>query len=191
MKNVIFDLGGVILKDSPISILNNVDDYEILKKFFDDWTLLDLGKISLEEKFLSCNFSNEIILKYKSLLLEYYKYRKINMDFIYLISILKNNGYNVYILSDNNMEAYNYYKNNDLFKNIDGWVLSCEYGCLKKDGVLFEILIDKFNLKSDECYFIDDRKINIDMALKYGIKGFVFGDVDCLISDMKKCGFKF
>ena len=69
MKNVIFDLGGVILKDSPISILNNVDDYEILKKFFDDWTLLDLGKISLEEKFLSCNFSNKIILKYKSLLL--------------------------------------------------------------------------------------------------------------------------
>ena len=192
IKNIVFDLGGVILKEKPISILNdkNIDTkiYNELRRFFDNWIDLDLGKETLEEKYNQCNFSSEIEKKYKKILLECYKSRKINMQIISLINSLKENNYMLYILSDNNKETYEYYRNNDLFKCFDGWVLSCEYNTVKKDGTLFEILLKKYNLNANECYFIDDNIINIEVAKKYGIKSYLFkenDDIDLLYNDMR------
>ena len=48
MKNIIFDLGGVILKGASFSVLDGIDIdsgiYTELRKFFDNWDDLDLGK---------------------------------------------------------------------------------------------------------------------------------------------------
>lgn len=182
IKNVIFDLGGVILKDKPISVLKklNISDetYDTLKTFFSDWKELDLGNKTLEEKYNECKFSKEIDALYKDYLLNYYKYREINIELINLIERLKKKNYKVYILSDNNKESYDYYKNNELFKNIDGWVLSCEYHTVKKEGKIFNILLDRFNLKANECYFIDDNVDNIMIGKEYGINGYVFNESD-------------
>lgn len=69
IKNIIFDLGNVILKGKPSIILENLnlDDElynDIKEKFFNDWSKLDLGLISLDDYFYQCNFksiiSNEI-----------------------------------------------------------------------------------------------------------------------------------
>ena len=190
MKNIIFDLGGVILKDKPISVLNNIDIdndvYNELKLFFDNWDDLDLGEKSLLEKYNEFNFSTDL---YKDRLVNYFLYRDFNMDLISLLGVLKSKNYNLYVLSDNNFDAYDFYKSNDLFKDIDGWVMSCDYHTLKKDGVLFDILIDKFSLNPSECYFIDDRKVNIDEAFKRNIKGFVFNnDIELLYEDMRSNG---
>ena len=191
MKNIIFDLGGVILKGTPLSVLDkfnlNSNDYEELKGFFIDWKKLDLGIESLENKFNSCNYSNYIISNYKNILINYYKLRDINFELIELIKKLKNNNYNVYILSDNNKESDLYYRELELFNNIDGWILSCNYQKLKKDGLLFEILLNKYNLNPRECYFIDNTKDNIVIAGKYGIKGYLFNendDINNLYNDM-------
>ena len=191
MKNIIFDLGGVILKGTPLSVLDkfnlNSNDYEELKRFFIDWKNIDLGIESLENKFNSCNYSNYIISNYKNILINYYKLRDINFELIELIKKLKNNNYNVYILSDNNKESDLYYRELELFNNIDGWILSCNYQKLKKDGLLFEILLNKYNLNPSECYFIDNTKENILIAYKYGIKGYLFNendDINNLYNDM-------
>ena len=67
--------------------------------------------------------------------------------------------------------------------------LAMAYLCRKKDGVLFDILIDKFNLNPSECYFIDDMKVNIDEAFKRNIKGFVFdNNIELLYEDMRSNG---
>ena len=192
IKNIIFDLGGVLLMDKPISslnkICNNQNDYEILKIFFNDWKSLDLGTESLEDKYYKCNFSKEIDNKYKYKLLHYYEYRDMNMKLIKLINILKKNNYNVYILSDNNKESYDYYTKHELLKNIDGFILSCNYNTLKKEGTLFDILLKEYNLKPDECYFIDDKKENIEISKKHNIKGYLFSQDDnigLLYNDLK------
>ena len=192
MKNIVFDLGEVILKDKPISILNDLnideDTYNRLKIFFDDWKKLDLGEETLEDKYKQCNFSKEYDNLYKDTLVNYYKYRKIDMRLINCINKLKSNGYNIYILSDNNRECFEYYKKNTIFQNIDGWTLSCDYHTSKSDGNLFDIFIKSFNLNPSECYFIDDKLSIIEEAKKYGIKGNTFNndeDINKLYSDMR------
>ena len=89
---------------------------------------------------------------------------------------------------DNNKECFKYYKRNKLFKNIDGWILSCDYNTLKKYRILFDILINKFSLNPYECYFIDDKMSNIVEAAKHGIKGYIFSeknDISQLYNDMR------
>mgnify|MGYP003571500329 CR=1 FL=1 len=191
MDNVVFDLGGVILKDRSVTVLNKLtltkNEYQELSKFFDDFKSLDVGCINLEEKFYKCNFSKDIEDKYKDFLLNYYSKREIDLNLINLIDRLKREGHHVYILSDNNYEAIRYYKNLDYFKNIDGWVASCEYGTVKRDGKLFQIFLDKYKLNSNDCYFIDDRRENIEIAKEYGFKTFKYEDnYNKLINELKK-----
>lgn len=195
IKNIIFDLGGVILKDEPISVLNslNIDEktYNLLRIFFDDWEKLDLGEESLEYKYEKCNFPEEYDNLYKDILVNYFKYREIDMRLINCISKLKKNGYNVYVLSDNNKECFGYYRNNPIFKDVDGWTLSCNYHTSKSAGRLFDIFINEFNLNPGECYFIDDKLVNIQQAEKYGIKGSTFTtneDIDELYNEMRNNG---
>ena len=59
IKNIIFDLGNVILKDTPSVVLENLkisdEIYKIIKcKFFDNWNKLDLGKETLKEHLDNC-----------------------------------------------------------------------------------------------------------------------------------------
>lgn len=190
IKNIIFDLGGVILEGRSVSILDDMnldkETYDKLKQFFYYRKELDMGEMTLEEAFDSCNFSKELESLYKDKLLNYYKYRKINMRLINMIRKLKNNNYNVYVLSDNIKEIIDYLKSNELFKDIDGWVVSCDYKTIKKEGKLFDIILDKYNLEPSTCYFIDDNIDNVNVAISKGIKGFLFDDnIDSLIENMK------
>ena len=197
MNNIIFDLGGVVLDGNPVSILNKLDineaDYNKMICFFDNWDKLDLGQQSLEEKFLECNFPEYIYSKYKETLLKYYEIRDVNMNIIELMKKLKLNNNKIFILSDNNSEAIKYYQNNSLFNDIDGWVVSCDYNTLKKNGKLFETLLDKYKLLPEECYYIDDKQSNIDIASNYNIIGYRYDDnIDIidLYNNMRNNGIK-
>ena len=180
IKNIVFDLGGVILKRNPVSILDKFDvcdeDYKELTRFFSDGKRLDLGEQTLQEKFIECNFSNDISLKYKDILLNYYEYRDFNLELAELVKKLKNNNYKLYVLSDNSLEATAYYFKNPLFTYFDGCIVSCHYGVMKWSGELFEILFDGYNLVPRESYFVDDNPANIDIAHKYGMKWYIFNE---------------
>lgn len=54
IKNIVFDLGNVILKDSPSVVLENskisYENFQTIKsRFFDNWIELDLGNETLKE----------------------------------------------------------------------------------------------------------------------------------------------
>lgn len=192
VKNIVFDLGGVILRRNPLSILDKFDisdsDYKILSKFFYDGKKLDLGQQTLQEKFDECDFSEDISSKYKDILLKYYEYREFNIDLVELVKKLKNN-YKLYVLSDNSLEATKYYLKNPIFSSFDGCVVSCHYGVLKLNGELFEVLFNEYKIIPEESYFVDDNPLNIDIAYKYNMKAYKFDeseDILNLYDDMKK-----
>ena len=188
--NIIFDLNGVIIKGKAKDVLDKLnltkEEYNELVKFFDNWNTLDIDEETIEEKFNSYNFSNDIVTKYKDRLLKYYELRDYNMNLINLIKDLKNNNNKVYVLSDNNREASNYYKN--VLKDVDGFVFSYEYKSVKKDGILFDEFLKKYNLDPSTCYFIDNTLENIEIAESKGMNGIFYEEDDKVINYFKERG---
>lgn len=178
IKNIIFDLGNVILKDYPNIVLDQVkidkEQYESIKSnFFSDWKALDLGLSTLKEHLEKCKFNFKITPEVEALMLCYYKYRPFNDEVLELIKLLKEKQYKLYILSNNNKEAEKYLTGLPIFKNFDGWVFSCDYQLKKPDPKLYNILFETCNLKPEECFFIDDKQTNIEIGKKLGMNGFV------------------
>lgn len=195
IKNIIFDISGVIWKGNHSAVLNYMDldddkKNEIEDKYFKTWKNIDLGYEEIETHFNNTKFSFNIDEKYKDMLINYYKYRKFNYDILNLISNFKSNNYKVYILSNNNKDAIKYLKDKNVL-NVDGYVISCDCHLIKPDKKIYKELFNKYNLKPNECYFIDDRKENILVAKTLSMHGFVFdNNVDDLINDLRKKGVK-
>ena len=188
--NIIFDLNGVLLLGKAKSVLNKLnlkeEEYNELINFFDNWNDMDTTDTSIEEKFNSYNFSNNIISKYKDILLKYYELRDFNNNLLNLIKELKNNNNKVYILSDNNKDASIYYKS--VLNDLDGYIFSYEYKTIKKDGKLFDILLEKYDLDPKTCYFIDDTIENIKVAESKGMNGILYEDDNKIINYFKERG---
>ena len=63
---------------------------------------------------------------------------------------------------------------------IDDYVVSGAEGFVKPDHRLFQILLDRFGLRAEECVFVDDNAANVASACKTGFNGIVFEGADNL-----------
>ena len=63
---------------------------------------------------------------------------------------------------------------------IDDYVVSGAEGFVKPDHRLFQILLDRFGLRTEECVFVDDNAANVASACKMGFNGIVFEGADNL-----------
>ena len=121
IKNIVFDLGNVILKDTPSIILENLDltnedKQKIKEKFFDNWEDVDLGKETLEEHLNNCGLDlSTINNNIKEILLNYYKYRPFNNEIIELMHVLKEKKYNL-----NEEELRPYFELSQVIKGVFG-----------------------------------------------------------------------
>ena len=182
IKNIIFDLGNVIINYDQDKIINNftIDEDEkifIKEKIFKspEWKLLDLGQITNNAAIEEIQKRNDI--KYNKLinifLHEWYKTQPINEDIVEIAKKLKERNYNIYVLSNMAKETYEYFKNIDFFKVCNGIVISSHENTIKPDERIFNILLTRYKLNPKECLFIDDDDTNksYDTANKIGILG--------------------
>ena len=74
----------------------------------------------------------------------------------------------------------------------DGVLISADYKLLKPEKEIYLALYDKFSLKPEECYFIDDVQKNIDGAKATGMDGHCYyhGDIEILRTAMREKGIK-
>lgn len=87
IKNIIFDLGNVLLMNHRSSILDQMnltkEQYEDIKNsFFANWEELDLGNSSLGEHLNKCSLKYNIDDNIKYKLLNYYKFRPFNIELV-------------------------------------------------------------------------------------------------------------
>ena len=182
IKNIIFDLGNVIINYNQKKIINNfTEKEEEIKYIYDEifhapeWTLMDLGDITNDEAIEIINKRNEF--KYEKLtqefLHEWHKKQPINRDIVEIAKILKNNGYNLFVLSNMANQTYEYFKNDEFFSLCTGIVISAHEHVKKPDEKVYRLLLDRYNLNAEECLFIDDDDSgkNYETANKIGIKG--------------------
>lgn len=182
IKNIIFDLGNVIINYNQKQIINNFTEKEeeityIYDKIFNapEWTLMDLGDITNDEAIEIINKRNKY--KYSKLtenfLHEWYKKQPINRDAVELAKNLKEKGYKLYVLSNMAKLTYEYFKNDDFFSLCTGIVISAHEHIKKPDEKIYRLLLERYNMKAEECLFIDDDDSgkNYKTANKIGIKG--------------------
>ena len=175
MKNIIFDIGSVLWKDDLEKIGLPKEYFEMFMKDFYGGKRhdLDRGEISFSEfsKDVLDNCHLEIKPYIEKMIFNTLDYKIINYELFDYIKELKKEGFNIYILSDNYKENTDEFLSLNLCNDFDGMVFSFEEHCLKKDVVLFEKFLSKYNLKSSDCVFIDDRVDNLECAKKVGIAG--------------------
>ena len=182
IKNIIFDLGNVIINYNQNKIINNFTQKEKeIKYIYDEifhapeWTLMDLGDITNDEAIEIINKRNQF--KYETLtqdfLHEWYKKQPINRDIVEIAKILKNNGYDLFVLSNMANQTYEYFKNDEFFGLCTGIVISAQEHIKKPDEKVYRLLLDRYNLNAEECLFIDDDDSgkNYETANRIGIKG--------------------
>jgi len=105
-----------------------------------------------------------------------------------LIRRLKNHGYMVYYLSNMPTDVFQQLMSGPLKDVFDGGVASCEVHINKPDSRIYQAFLDKYQLKANECVFIDDRRENVQAAFVLGFAGIQMKDsVGTLIRSLATC----
>lgn len=103
-----------------------------------------------------------------------------------LLQEMKGRGYKLYGLTNWCSKVHDVMRKYDIFKLLDGAIISSEEHMVKPDANIYLRLCDKFSLKPEECLFTDDKPINIDGARNVGMKAVVFTDARQYRQDMER-----
>ncbi len=179
IKNIVFDLGRVLIKFEPKEYIEQNVPEEKREDFYNgifgstEWLMLDRGTLSYEDakkifKERVPGADKQIDRLFDADLFEILQPIEENVK---LLPKLKEK-YNLYILSNFHQPAFEHiFKKYEFFRLFDGHTVSCYYYLLKPEKEIYDTLIDKFNLIPEETVFIDDTKVNIDACEKEGIRG--------------------
>jgi len=183
IKNIIFDLGNVILKLNWDSVIekysSNDEDKKLLKKVIfesQEWLDLDEGIISKKDgidKMLS-NLPEHLHQPCKSIMNNWTDSLIHNIPMINFVKTLRSNGYKTYVLSNAPHDIPVYLKEANLDQYFDGKIISAEELLVKPDHKIYQTLLNRFSLNPEECLFIDDRKENIAAAIECKLHGYVY-----------------
>ena len=106
---------------------------------------------------------------------------------------LKKAGYGLYLLSNYSEDLFTKHTKGASFLNdIDGKVVSYQIHEIKPNSKIYLYLLDKYNLKADQCLFFDDREQNVEGAEKLGIHAICVESQEQLLGKLEKllCGKK-
>jgi putative hydrolase of the HAD superfamily len=77
-------------------------------------------------------------------------------DALYLLHFLKDRGVPVAILSNGPVAMRNLVKNLEIEDCIDKFMLSCDWGCMKPDGEIYEKCLAELGTSAEKCIFAGD-----------------------------------
>ena len=194
IKNIVFDLGNVLLDFDPESYLDKLGYSKEVKNQLkseifetEEWLQLDRGSITQPEAVKiwqqrNPDLKNEI----SEVMADWEKILTIKEDTEEILSPLTAENYNLYILSNFHQKAFEYVSSKyEFFNYFDGRVISADIGLIKPDFEIYDHLLDKFKLKAEETIFIDDSRENIKAALKKGLRVIHFTDAESLKEELK------
>ena len=193
IKNIIFDIGNVLLEFKPLDYLKrtfNDDNIEKLlyKEIFqsEEWLHLDRGTLTQEQAIKVISKRNP----------DYETHINKCMDnwidiltpiegTIKIMNKLKENGYKLYLLSNFHSLAYEAICSKyDFFSQFNGGIISYKENLLKPEAEIFIKLLDTYNLNAQECLFIDDTLLNVQAANRLGIKTLHFENATHMANGM-------
>lgn len=192
IKNVVLDMGNVLLDYNPEFVLNMFCSSEEEKRVIDkelfngpEWKLGDRGDIKDKDRYdiVKARVPEEYHAALKNCADRWDVCMTPLEGAGEFCESVKKNGYGIYVLSNASDLFYTYFPKFKPLDFFDGVFVSSDYLMLKPDVKIYETFLDKYGLKADECLFIDDREDNVEGARKAGMNTFRFkGDYDAVIS---------
>ena len=187
IKNIIFDIGRVLVDFDPDGImtdlhidakvqneLNRIMFHNVLWNEFDR-SVLNSDQILDRFKELSPDKA-DLITKVFSNVGNMIRLREYVMPWL---QDLKRRGCHLFILS--NYAEYTYELTHEKLKFLDlmdGILFSYQCKLIKPEPGIYQELLSRFHLAPSECVFIDDKEENIEGGKALGINGIVFRDFE-------------
>jgi 2-haloacid dehalogenase len=183
LKNVVFDLGGVLIDWNPRHLYKDIFESEEEMEHFlaeicnDEWVAhQDAGRPIVEATQVLCKQYPEQAHHIKTFYDRWHEMLKGEIKgTVAILKKLKSRGMEVYALTNWSHENFPYAKKIFPFLNdFTDIVVSGEEKIIKPDVRIFEILLVRNGLKAEESVFIDDRLGNVKAAEALGFTGIHF-----------------
>lgn len=184
IKNIVFDMGNVLIHWSPKTIVSrfhlNDEDAKLLEKevFCDfEWVSMDHGIMSQQEGYerICRRLPERLQAAAKECVFAWWKPPLDPVPgMAALVREVKNLGYGVYLCSNATSTLHEYFHRIPGSECFDGKIVSADVKLLKPQHEIYELLFETFGLRAEECFFIDDSALNIDGAYAVGMPGAVF-----------------
>ena len=182
-KNILFDMGNVLVTYNPEWVIRRyTEDEELIREVKNivfnsqEWFLLDAGLIEEEKaernwmERLSSDKARELAH------LSFQNWHLYNMKVIpgtaEIIRALKENGKEIYLLSNASMRLLSIYK--EVIPAVEcfsGIFYSATHKCVKPQDIIYKRFLKEYSLNPSDCFFIDDLEDNIIAAKEAGING--------------------
>lgn len=198
IKNILFDMGNVLIRFDRKLFLDKLDvseaDKEILlREVFAnvEWAQLDRGSKTEATALESmCERLPQRLHKAAERLTFHWDEPLIPIAGMYeLVEELKEKGYGIYLLSNASVRQHAYWSRIPASKFFDGTLISADVHAVKPQPEVYKLCLEKFGLKAEESFFIDDVGANVEGAINCGLSGAVFfGDVSRLRQDLRIAG---
>ena len=188
VPNIIFDMGGVLLDFSEARLMAHYFGHfsdEEQRQAYDAvftsglWRRMDRGDfdeagtvreicVLLPEAFHAC--VTDLVWNYFEAMPP--------LPTNELIPLLKARGQKVFLLT-NAPHAFHREKHRLPYLHLfDGVFSSCDVGLLKPNPEIYRTFLRQFDLRAEDCFFIDDMRANIEGAAKVGMAGYCYEDRD-------------
>lgn len=198
IRNILFDMGQVLIRFDRELFIDRLgvpaeDKPLLLREVFQsvEWVQMDRGSLQEEEA------ARRICLRLPERLHDA-AHKLVAMwdrpilpvpGMEELVRELKATGYGIYLLSNASVRQHDYWPRIPVHSLFDGTIISADEGVMKPHPDFYHRAMEKFGLKPEECFFIDDVPANIEGALFCGIPGAVFyHDMDLLRSALRAAG---
>lgn len=189
IKNIVFDMGKVLLDYDPLKVCRKYTDSEEDIKLIDEalfsspeWVLIDRGAITEEEAMVTVRkrLPDERLREIADLCMAHW--HEVNITPMpamgELVRELKEAGRGIYLCSNASLRLRVYQNRIPGIEYFDGILVSAEEKLLKPEPEIFERLFEKFSIRPEESFFIDDLAVNIEGARRCGMDGYCFADQD-------------
>lgn len=195
IRNIIFDMGNVLIRYEPREYIGQFTEEEnvdiLYRTIFQSiqWLQLDRGSIGEEEakKVFYGKLPDYLHQAVDDVFNNWHENLPEKDEMFYLAKELKEEGYNLYLLSNTSKRFYKYCHKINALNFFDGIMISADELLLKPDLAIYERLFKRFDLVPEECFFIDDNLFNIEAASFLGMEGFVYDDnMDQLRKELTK-----
>ena len=197
-KNVIFDIGGVMVDFNPKDFLlerfcNSATEEKVYNLTFGSeiWKKLDAGLCTRYEgnqAMLEAAKAEHCVFEVQEVLENWTTILHLRRRMVELVRRLKNHGYCVYYLSNIPEDTLDLLMKRGLEGVFDGGVASCDVHINKPDPRIYQELLNKYHLIASECIFIDDSRANVQTAFQLGMNSIQMKEsVDTLVRSLATC----